>query len=168
MVIISAGMQKSGSGWYFNLTNDLLISAGYSDVREIRKKYSLESILEYYNCNIGELTEDKIELITSLPLNESIFVVKTHSGPFDSLNKFISNGIVKATYIHRDPRDVVLSVLDHGERIRKQGENHFFGKIKTFEEAVLWVKTELFPIWDEWNKLEDVLLVRYEDLLKIQ
>jgi hypothetical protein len=28
MIVISAGMQKSGSGLYFNLTNDLMIAAG--------------------------------------------------------------------------------------------------------------------------------------------
>ena len=31
MIVLSAGMPKSGTAWYFNVTNDLLIAAGYAD-----------------------------------------------------------------------------------------------------------------------------------------
>ncbi len=53
MLVLSVGIPKSGSGWYFNLKNDLLIAAGHQDVRDIRKKFNLESCMKYYNCNMS-------------------------------------------------------------------------------------------------------------------
>ena len=52
MIIISAGMRKAGSGLYFNLTNDLLVAANMQDVRELKTKYELESILKYITATL--------------------------------------------------------------------------------------------------------------------
>jgi hypothetical protein len=31
MIILSIGMPRAGSGWYYNLTNDLMLAAGAQD-----------------------------------------------------------------------------------------------------------------------------------------
>ena len=41
MIILSTGMPRAGSGWYYNLTNDLIIAAGYQDGHKIRQRYHL-------------------------------------------------------------------------------------------------------------------------------
>lgn len=157
-------MQKSGSGWYFNLTNDLLVAAGYQDVRITRQRFHLQSILKHHNCNIGQLTPLKLACVAVPHFYGNTFVVKTHSRPSMSLRFLMSLGIVKATYIYRDLRDVVVSGFEHGQKIREEGETHTFAEWDSFETAVFIVK-RLLPAWEEWIQCDHVLIVRYEDLL---
>ena len=124
MIVLSAGMQKSGTAWFFNITNDMLIAAGFDDVRKIREQFGLQSILLYHNCNIEDLAAKKMSRVI-IPHNQGhTFVVKTHSGPSPSLLSLISENIIKAAYIYRDPRDVVLSVMDHGQNQKQRGNPH--------------------------------------------
>ncbi len=164
MIVLSAGMQKSGTAWYFNLTNDLLVAAGYQDVRTIREKFRLYSILNAYNCNIGNPTLFKLARVAIPHFCRNTFVVKTHHGPSISLRYLMSLGIVKTTYIYRDPRDVVVSGFEHGQRIKAKGENHTFAKWDSIEASILNVK-QLLATWDKWLQCSKVLITRYEDLL---
>jgi len=45
MIILSIGMPRAGSGWYYNLTNDLMLSSGAQDPRLIRQRYYLQNVL---------------------------------------------------------------------------------------------------------------------------
>lgn len=164
MSIISAGMEKAGTGWYFNMTNDLIIASGVADIRQVREKYRLHFMLRYYNCNIGRPMLGKlIPLLIPHALTSS-FVVKTHSSPPAAWSALAKNGPFTATYIYRDPRDVAISAFDHGRELRQKGETHSFASLQTIEQAIQitgeWLKT-----WDAWQKAPQTLLVRYEDLL---
>jgi hypothetical protein len=75
----------------------------------------------------------------------------------------MSLGIVKTTYIYRDPRDVVVSGFEHGQRIRAKGENHTFAKWDSIETSILNVK-RLLATWDKWMQCSKALITRYEDL----
>ncbi len=164
MIVLSAGMPKSGSAWYFNLTNDLLVATGHQDVRVVRDRFRLQGILNYHNCNIGEHTPYKLVRILVPHFSGNTFAVKTHDHPSKALRALISAGIVKATYIYRDPRDVAVSAFEHGERIRSRGESHTFAQAKSMEEAILMTKGWLI-VWDGWMRCKNVLYARYEDLL---
>jgi sulfotransferase family protein len=164
MIVLSAGMPKAGSGWYFNLTNDLLIAAGYQDVREIRRRYRLQAILRFQNCNIGKLSWRNLGLLTIPHLLGNTFVVKTHQSPSTSLRRLISGGIIRATYIYRDPRDVVISAFEHGQRLRSRGETHTFGQLHSLTDAILLAAHSL-TIWEQWLQPGLALTVRYEDLV---
>ena len=164
MIVLSAGMQKSGTAWFFNITNDMLVAAGYDDVRTIREQFGLQSILLYHNCNMEDLTQEKFSQIL-IPHNAGYtFVVKTHRGPSPAVSSLISENIIKATYIYRDPRDVVVSVMDHGHKIRSNGENHTFAEYDSLEKAVFFVK-DLLIIWENWIQFSQVFTIRYEDFL---
>lgn len=164
MIVLSAGMQKAGTAWYFNLTNDCLVAAGHQDVHTIRRKFHLNRYLLHYNNNIGAPTKFKLALLTIPHFCGNTFVVKTHMGPSRSLRYLMSLGIFKATFIYRDPRDVVISGFEHGQRIRDKGETHTFAKWDTIETSIFEVK-RLLAIWDKWVQCSQVLIVRYEDLL---
>jgi len=170
MIILSAGMQKAGSGWYFNLTNDLLIQAGYDDIRILRGKFKLGDFLKDFNCNMGDMTLAKCLRLFVPHLFGHTFVVKTHGGPsFRILHVLCFLQAVKITYIFRDPRDIALSAFEHGEKIRGSGQEHTFGKLKNLPESIEFVRS-LLPIWDNWVKLQKrlpnkVLMARYEDLV---
>lgn len=164
MIVLSAGMQKAGTGWYFNLTNDLLIVTGHQDVRVIRDRYNLKDILKYHNCNLSSLSSRNLLRLCVPHLLRNTFVVKTHEAPSRSIPYFMAAGIIKTTYIYRDPRDVVVSAFEHGQRIREAGERHTFGELAEIEDAILFTK-QLLANWNLWMQIKGVLAVRYEELL---
>jgi len=164
MLIISAGMQKSGSGWLFNLINDLLIASGFDDVRSLKDKYHLDSVLQYYNCNIGCLTKENLLPALSLSSNKHTFVVKTHEGPGDYLGSIFDEHPIRTTYIFRDPRAVALSAFDHGIKLRRSGESGSFSEIYTFHDSINFA-SGLFKIWKAWTDFPGTFIVKYEDLV---
>ena len=147
MLVFSAGMQKSGSGWYFNMTNDLLVETGYQDVRAVRDRHNLQDILQYENCNIGRPDSHTLRrLLLPLVLGNS-FAVKSHASPTRSLYYLMRLGLCHPTYIYRDPRDIVLSAYNHGEQIRANGKTHTFGHLKSFDDAISFV-ADCLPTWE--------------------
>lgn len=164
MLILVVGMPKSGSSWYYNLTNDALVAAGYQDSRAIRDKYGLHDILKFDVCNIQQLTIEKLQRVTTPPLSLETLVVKTHDKPNDYVKKLMATGMVKATYIFRDLRGVALSGFEEGQNLRSQGRFHrTVCHLTSLEDAIYWSKKHI-GVWREWANLKDVLLMRYEDL----
>lgn len=165
MIVISAGMQKSGSAWYFNMTNELMVRAGLSDVHDVRDRYRLGWLMRHRNCNIGWMGPHKL-LPLLLPHSRGHeFVVKTHRGPTTTFRLLERRGVLRATYICRDPRDVVMSALDHGAKLRAEGRRwRNFARLRTFDHALVFV-AKLLRTWSAWADSDGVLLVRYEDLL---
>lgn len=165
MIVVSAGMQKSGTGWYYNITNDLLMAAGHQSAQDVRDQFHLEPILKYGNCLIGDLTFPKLSRVAIPHFMGKTFVIKTHSQPTRTLRYFMNLGIAKATYIYRDPRDVVLSALDHGEKSRNLGKTDVafarFDSLKTsVKSTARWLRN-----WESWMGYKNVLVIRYEDLV---
>jgi hypothetical protein len=165
MIVISVGLPKSGSGLYFNLTNDLLIAAGKQDVRALREEYRLGSLLQHANCNVGEITTGKLLRLLIPHLRGNSFVVKTHDGPTRALSALLAVNIVRATCIYRDPRDVLLSAIDHGKKIREKGEHHSFALCTSIETTIPLVKRRLENSILKWRQMRDVMCVKYEDLI---
>jgi hypothetical protein len=167
MIVISAGMQKAATATFFNLTNDLLKEAGKSDIRELRNIYRFDFFMTEVNCNIGPLRAYKLAWL-SIPhwLGKS-FVVKTHNAPSIYARMTMNLGITRATYIYRDPRDVALSLYEHGERLRRQGfsSRTQFDSLQTLEQAIYFTQS-LLPTWEKWARLINVYIVRFEDFYK--
>lgn len=164
MIVLSVGLQKSGSTWYFNLTNDLLVVAGHQDARIIRQKFHFHSILRYQNCVVNEPTLLRLAVIAIPHFFGIAFVIKTHSALSATMRSLMSLNIMKATYIYRDPRDAAVSAFEFGQIIRNQGETHTFAKLHTLTDAIRYIRSQLAK-WDDWTRCNHVLTVRYEDLL---
>ena len=164
MLIINPGMQKSGSAYLYNLINELVVAADGTDAGEVKKKYKLGWLMRQANNNIGRPFFWKLFLLWLISIKEAPFVVKTHSGPTLAVKLFNALGLVKIIYIYRDPRDVMLSAIDHGKRIRAQGESHTFASFTNIDIALKntanWVKR-----WERYNKMPGTLMIKYEDLL---
>ncbi len=174
MIVLSAGMQKAGTAWYWNMTNELMMAAGYPDAREIREKYRLHSLLTSKNCNVPVLRDRVVMALDRISADGNTFVIKTHRGPSKLVRKLIAQGRFKATYIYRDLRDVIVSALDRGRVMRETGQfrgRHFyigpqksFAKYHTVRGAILWARLRLVPRWKAWARCDGVLMTRYEDL----
>ena len=164
MIVLSVGMPRAGSGWHYNLIHDLMEAAGYTDARIIREKYRLQGILTEVNCNIGVLSVRRMGMVSLPALMGNDFVIKAHAGPSSSSRLLQSLGLLRITYIYRDPRDAMLSAYDYGQRALKKGRPNAFSHLTDFEKSLEFMM-DYVRIWEAWMQEKGVLIARYEDLL---
>jgi hypothetical protein len=164
MIVLSVGMPRAGSGWHYNLVHDLMKTTGCADARDIRERYRLQSILTEVNCNIGVLSARRLARVTLPALAGNTFVIKAHAAPTTASRLFQSLGLLRITYIYRDPRDAMLSAYDYGQRALKKGHPNAFSHLTDFQKSVDFI-TDYVRIWEKWMKEQGVLIARYEDLL---
>jgi len=164
MIVLSVGMPRAGSGWHYNLIHDLMKTTGCADARQIREKYRLQKILTEVNCNIGALTARRLGMAAIPALLGETFVIKAHSGPTRSFRLLQRLGLLRVTYIYRDPRDAMLSAFDYGQRALQKGHPNAFSHLIDFQKSLDFMM-QYVRIWERWMKERNVLTARYEDLL---
>ncbi|MEW6401815.1 MAG: sulfotransferase domain-containing protein [Chloroflexota bacterium] len=164
MIILSVGMPRAGSGWHYNLTHDLMETAGAAEARDIRAKFGLQKILTEVNCNIGVLSWRRLAMVSVPAWMGKTFVIKAHAGPTAASRLLVALGLLRITYIYRDPRDAMLSAYDYGQRALAKGHPNAFSHLSDFEKSVDFM-LEYVRIWEKWMREKNVLIARYEDLL---
>jgi len=164
MIVLSVGMPRAGSGWHYNLIHDLMATTGCAEARQIREKYRLQGILTEVNCNIGVLSARRLAMVTVPALMGNTFVIKAHSSPTSGSRLLQRMGLLRTTYIYRDPRDAMLSAYDYGQRALQKGRPNAFSHLTDFQKSLDFI-LEYVHIWEKWKKEKDVLIARYEDLL---
>jgi hypothetical protein len=164
MIVLSVGMPRAGSGWHYNLVHDLMKTAGFANAREIRERYGLQHILTEVNCNIGILSARRLALVTPPALMGNTFVIKAHAGPTSASRLLQRLGLLRISYIYRDPRDAMLSAYEYGHRALQKGRPNAFSHLTDFQKSVGFIM-DYVRIWERWMKERDVLIARYEDLL---
>jgi hypothetical protein len=164
MIVLSVGMPRAGSGWHYNLINDLTKTRGAVDAREIREKYGLQHILTEVNSNIGVPSIRRLGMVAIPALLGNTFVIKAHAGPTRTSRLLQSLGLLRITYIYRDPRDAMLSAFEYGQRALQKGHPNAFSHLTDFKASLDFIMRYL-RIWEKWMKQKNVLVARYEDLL---
>lgn len=166
MIIVAASMLKAGSSWFFNLINDLVVEAGYQDGREMRERFRLQRYLSASDCTSKTLRIHRLAPISLPHWLGNTYTIKTAGKPTPAVNWAIDLGIARAAFILRDPRDVTLSLFDHGEWIRREKipSRTRFDTLTTIEKA-MEVALYNAELWDMWARSGRALFVRYEDLL---
>ncbi len=164
MIVLSVGMPRAGSGWHYNLIHDLMKTKGCADAREIRERYRLQSVLTEVNCNIGALTPRRLGMVLVPALAGNTFVIKAHAGPSAASRLLTAAGMLRVTYIYRDPRDAMLSAYDYGQRALAKGRPNAFSHLSDFQKSLDFI-LEYARIWEKWTREKNVLIARYEDLL---
>jgi hypothetical protein len=157
-------MPRAGSGWHYNLVHDLMKTTGCADAHDIRERYRLQTILTEVNCNIGVLSARRLSLVALPALAGNTFVIKAHAGPTSASGLLQRLGLLRITYIYRDPRDSMLSAYDYGQRAIKKGSPNAFSYLTDFQKSVDFIM-EYIHIWEKWMNEKNVLIARYEDLL---
>jgi hypothetical protein len=165
MIVLSVGMPRAGSGWHYNLIHDLMKTTGCADAREIREKYGLQGILTEVNSNIGVLSLRRLALVTIPALAGVTFVIKAHAGTTIWSRLLSRMGLLRVTYIYRDPRDAMLSAYEYGQRALAKGRPNAFSHLSDFEKSLAFME-EYVRIWEKWQAEKNVLIARYEDLLR--
>lgn len=161
MIIVSSGFPKSASTLLFLYTEEILKQSGKRSAQaKFRKRYP-----EGFIHRFGLINSTYLFFLNWFSGN---VVVKTHAGPNFFLRVLIKMKVAKAYYSVRDPRDVILSALDHGKKARAAGsktpaDKAFEGYSKKEDlYAPLQMHYENYAAWKNFNH---VLFVRYEKLL---
>jgi len=166
MFILSAGMPKSGSTLLSLYQRDILI-AGRRDNGQLEfERQIMDGRISGIGIFVHELERSNIlEDLVKLSSEIGPFVVKTHSSLTSGLRKHILNKDIIVTYIHRDPRDVILSAIDHGKRpVKNPFAGDFFRQFSDVEHSIPIVK-EFCRIGLEWINFELCLVFSYAELL---
>lgn len=164
MIILSIGMPRAGSGWHYNLVHDLVVAAGGQDARQVRRRFMLGSVLTEVNCNIGALTAKRLLPVLVPSLLGNTFAIKAHAGPKPFALSLVRRGLLRPTYIYRDPRAAMLSAYEYGQRGLSQERMTAFGGLTSIEKAIEFMLPYLY-IWQAWMEVPEALHVRYEDML---
>ena len=164
MIVLCVGMPRAGSGWHYNLVHDLMQTTGCADARDIRRRYHLENILTEVNCNIGVLSARRLARVSLPALAGHTFVIKAHAGPTPASRLLARAGLLRISYIYRDPRDAMLSAFNYGQRALSKGRPNAFSHLTDFDRTLDFI-TDYIHIWEAWMRERGVLVSRYEDLL---
>jgi hypothetical protein len=165
MIFLSVGMPRAGSGWHYNLIHGLMKTTGCADAHDIRERYNLQGILTEVNCNIGVLSLRRLAMVTVPALLGKTFVIKAHAGPTIWSRLLTKIGLLRITYIYRDPRDAMLSAYEYGQRALAKGRPNAFSHLSDFEKSLAFME-DYVRIWEQWQGEKGVLIARYEDLLQ--
>lgn len=163
MVVISIGMPRSGTLWRYNFIKTLVIANGGEDGVKIRKKFLLHPFIGELNADMNTLKAKRLipALVPSFLGKD--YALNTHSGPTPITASLIKSGKLKAIYGYRDPRDCILSMLEYSQRNRTHYSAPFL-KLKDVTDSISFMRLYM-QIWDDWTNLENVLVLRYEDML---
>lgn len=149
-------MTKCGSTLAFQLTRTALIEAGYD---QPTIPFSAEPPR---NINfISKLQKPHApELRAALRDAKGPLVIKTHGRPTSRMVYWIEGGEGRGHAVFRDPRDMALSMVDHGRRSRAQGRPAF-SEIHSLEDACNGIEHQLNSL-SAWLQLPGIKPMQYE------
>jgi hypothetical protein len=163
-LVLSAGMPRAGSGWHYNLVHDLVVAAGGTPAGLVRRRYFLSRILTEVNCNIGHLGSHRLLPVLVPVLLGKTFTIKAHAGPTPLTLSLVRRGMIRVTYIYRDPRAALLSAYEYGQRGLAEGRRNAFSRLTTLDQAAEFMRPYV-GISEAWLACEQALHVRYESLV---
>ena len=163
-IILSAGMPRAGSAWFFNLTLDIWLAAGRGNIREYRESYPLKTVLTEVNHNIDNFTLRKTALLMLPYLAGKSFTIKIHFAPYPLGKWLIRADVIRPTFIYRDPRDALLSAYEYGKRRKDAGHPNAFSHLDSIDKAIDFMHGYMKD-WEIWMDLAAPYTFRYEDLL---
>jgi len=160
MLVICYGMAKSGSTLAYELVRGVLESAGHSQAKVQTKAFRKRGNGNHMATMAKDALEDAIERIGP----DRIVAAKTHKvfpdEMFPWLEEMQAARKIQAVASYRDPRDICLSLVDHGERARANGEGSF-AHIEGLERAMGLVEKAI-PKFRQWGALNGTLRLFYE------
>lgn len=158
-LIFSYGMTKTGSTLAFELTRAALTLAGHR-----QERLSLDAVMDRKKINFVQHVDAKRAdaLRREVDRLGTPIVVKTHTRPDPAVIAMLQSGEAIATAAYRDPRDMALSMLDHGVRARAKGKASF-SEFVSVEDTIDQIQHQTNSL-AAWLTLPNVLPVYYEDL----
>ncbi|NJN18265.1 MAG: sulfotransferase domain-containing protein [Oscillochloris sp.] len=158
MIVISSSLPKSGSTLIANYQEDLLqIVEPRNGQQQLRKAFG--------GRFIGSFSAPTIARLLALHARYGSIVIKTHASVNPLIAGLIRARVAVATYCYRDPRDVILSSIDHGVRTRRGDDpSGAFREFETVENSLPLVQG-FVDRWKSWHRFGQAHFIRYETLM---
>jgi len=158
MIIISYGITKSGSTLAFEMAKAALELAGHP------QDLLADDLVPGYDINVVMAWSDEALLRLIDAAEGRRVAIKTHGALWgvnlDLVREKIASGDVKVHVVYRDPREMLISMLDHGVRARA-GTDVAFRDTWTLDDAIRRLGVQIY--WfTHWASLP-ALRLRYQD-----
>lgn len=130
-------------------------TASYFDDREQFRQFHAGLLYQFLNRNLAHY-----------PQASCLVLKEPHMTPlFPDVYELIPDA--KFIAIMRDPRDIIASMLDVGQRMSEQKQQHFF-QARNIEQLSTYIKSFYAPLLQCKNQgfQNSLLVIRYEDLIQ--
>ena len=155
---ISYGMVKSGSTLAFKFAELTLEKSGFSQAKLPEAAIEPHRQVNY----IASSAENPWPaVIKAVEARGTPVAIKLHRGPDEHVAALLKSGRAIGHAVYRDPREMALSMLDHGRRSRNHGRPGF-AKFEELDQAVAEVDRQL-PNLEAWLKLPRMEPWFYDD-----
>jgi len=157
MIIINAGMPKSGTSLAVRYQRDLIhVTCPQNGIEEVRSRY---------NGFLDAIDDAMADTLRKIHDDFGPFAIKTHSEPTSGIRSLIDSGLAKASFSFRDPRDTVLSALDHAERTRNGLDpSGAFSELRTISDSISFSRGSV-NTYLAWRTYGKAFFIRYEDFM---
>ncbi|MDE1915793.1 MAG: hypothetical protein KGJ57_05720 [Sphingomonadales bacterium] len=157
MIIISFGMLKSASTLAYQMTEQILRQAGRAPcILGLPLRPAL-SVTNYFD-NIDMALIRRIEAAAQ----GRDIVIKTHQLPAPDVLEQVEHGAIRATVSYRDPREIALSMVDHGARSRRWSIPEF-SECKTASDCLASIDDQVETL-RSWCRIGGVERIAYNDI----
>jgi hypothetical protein len=130
MIYLCLGMTKSASTLVYQLTEEILCQAGRHPLILPASLQPLTATTNYFDT----VDETLIAAVRAAAGARDV-VLKSHQRPSPGVMRMIATGEIPTSYAIRDPREIALSMIDHGARSRQQGKRPF-SECETFRDCL--------------------------------
>ena len=161
-LIICYGMTRSGSTLAFQLVSGILQINGFKQ-NKLDYPFLKEKRENFIPSRI--MTSDLLNEINQIS-GENYLAIKTHGPLSNEVLDYLDFNNIPVLISVRDPRDILLSLLEIGERNRSIGQYGFI-KIFSFEDAFKALKKQIKDqaTWNSLLEKKNTFLVIYEKII---
>ena len=188
MIIWLASYPKSGNTWVRYFLTSLLLKNNYSDLRKLQfigqypKRSHFKNLVTDFS-NFENISKNWIKSQDEINKDKKLKFLKTHHALCNLNGSFFTNynNTLGAIYIVRDPRNVLISILNHFSKKNYDDaknflidENRVIGSNQANKDKTEFDDNEITTVISSWKahykswKLlnKNFLLVKYENLIK--
>lgn len=160
MIVVSNSLPKSGSTLLCYLTADLVRAAYPQTGLDALARATAAGQTAGRDIFVRALDRATLRLLVEIADRHGPVVVKVHQPLTRVVRNFFETGRFRATLVHRDPRDVILSAMDHCRRT--DGER--FAEFHSVRTSIPQMR-RYFRNVERWLDRPDTLVVRYTQLV---
>lgn len=158
LIYFSYGMTKSGSTLAYELARSAMVLSGHDQPR-----LSLSAVMNRKKLNFcAHIDADNMAAIRreTRAIGHPI-AIKTHTRPDPEVVRALQSGEATAHAIYRDPREMALSMLDHGAKSRANGKPGFV-EFVTLADTIDNIRHQSNSL-KSWLSLPNVRPLFYDD-----
>lgn len=157
-IVFSYGLTKSGSTLAYQLALVALERAGHPQPALCLQGVTVSRKINAIEHIDGDAAR---RMQAAVAAHGHPMVFKTHTRPDPAVCRMVGDGALVHAVV-RDPRDIALSMVDHGQRARANGKPAF-SEIHDLDDAIRGIENQMETL-AQWLALPGVRVLRYDRL----